>query len=74
MRVRLDDGRIVKMLHFRYCRPHLDILNLIQAQVENLQLVAVHVVGGESKVLTIPAYKIRLDNERELRMLNPPLE
>lgn len=70
MRVRLDDGRIVVLAHFKCWRAHVHILQDLKIEVENLLLQCSPDEGGQTFML--PAYRFNFDMQR-LRELNPDL-
>jgi len=68
MRVRASDGRVVRLLHFRYCAKHLALILELQSEIPNVKIDARDEVTHAYR--QIPAFQLNLERV-ELAMLNP---
>ncbi|MFA6446995.1 MAG: hypothetical protein WCW31_01925 [Patescibacteria group bacterium] len=68
MRIYTHQHTIVDVKHFRFCAKHYNLLLVLQQEMPNLCL---EVVSAEGAPFRLPIHKLNLENQEDIRRLNP---
>lgn len=70
MRVRANDGRVMRLLHFRPSSTHIDLLLTLQREVPNMHVEARDEITRVHR--TVPVFSLNLERS-EIWILNPDI-